>query len=275
MMRELDGKNAFVTGGANGIGYAIAERLARAGVGVAVADIDRKAATLACEKIEKAGGRAVPIGCDVTDEASLAAAADEAGECLGAIQILVNNAGAFTVGPLESTARRDWEWLFDINVHGVVNGLRTFLPRMREKTRAPGEFAHIVNTASVSGHIPVAGLSIYTATKFAVVGLSECLRLELAGSSIGVSVLCPGIVRTGLLQSSLEHRAEKYGGSGSASDHPIGAVIEGGTDPADVGERVVAAIQAGDFYILTHPNVRKAFANRFDEILAAYSAHSI
>ena len=268
-MQELKGKSAFVTGGANGIGFAIANCLAQQGVSVAVADIDRAAAAEACERIESGGGRAMPVGCDVTDDSSIKAAADEARAELGAQQILVNNAGAFTVGALEESERSDWEWLFDINVHGVVNGLRTFLPRMR----AAGEPAHIVNTASVSGHVPVAGLSIYTATKFAVIGLSECLRLELAGSPIDVSVLCPGIVKTGLVDSSLRHRAEKYGGSsagGAAS--PMSGVIETGSDPREVGEQVVSAIRAGDFYVLTHPNMRPAFEKRFEEILSAYSS---
>jgi len=171
------------------------------------------------------------------------------------------------VGLLEETRRRDWEWLLELNVLGVVNGLHTFLPRMR----AHGEPAHIVNTASVSGHIPVGGLSIYTASKYAVVGLSECLRLELAGSSIGVSVLCPGIVRTGLLESSRRHRPDRHGGSDSEPvGNEMGAVIETGTDPAELSQAVVDAVKAGDFYIFTHPNTRPALEQRFREILSAY-----
>jgi len=268
-MRELNGKTAFVTGGGSGIGLAIAKSLAREGVAVAVADIDGESAAAAAKEIETAGGRAVSVRCDVTDEGSLEAAADEARERLGPAHILVNNAGAFTTGPVEESERRDWEWLLEVNVVGVANGLRLFLPRMR----ALGEPAHIVNTASVSGHIPVAGLSIYTATKFAVVGLSECLRLELADSPIDVSVLCPGIVKTSLLHSSRRHRAEKHGGGEAAAapaDSPMGAVIETGSDPQDVGDRVVAAIRANDFYVLTHPNLRPAFEKRFEEILASY-----
>jgi NAD(P)-dependent dehydrogenase (short-subunit alcohol dehydrogenase family) len=203
-----------------------------------------------------------------TDEVSLESAASEAESRLGAIDILINNAGAFTMGSLEESSRRDWEWLLEINVLGVVNGLKTFLPRMRSR----GEAAHIVNTASVSGHIPVAGLSIYTATKFAVVGLSECLRLELAGSPIGISILCPGIVKTGLVDSSRRLRAEKYGGDAGQLENPMSAVIESGTDPGELGKEVVEAIASGAFYILTHPDLRPAFETRFNEILSAYRA---
>jgi NAD(P)-dependent dehydrogenase (short-subunit alcohol dehydrogenase family) len=267
-MQDLRGKSAFITGAGSGIGQAIAESFAREGVAVAIADIDAEAGARACEQIKSGGGHAVSVQCDVTSEASLADAADEASSALGPIHLLVNNAGAFTVAPLEQTKRRDWEWLLEVNVIGVVNGLHTFLPRMR----AHEEPCHIVNTASVSGHIGVAGLSIYTATKFAVVGLSECLRLELADSPIDVSVLCPGIVKTGLLDSSRKHRAGRHGGGGGeALDQvPMDAVIESGSNPAELGDQVVSGIRQGDFYILTHPNLKPAFEMRFNEILSNY-----
>ena len=265
-MKDLEDKAAFVTGAASGIGRAIANSLARAGVAVAVADIDASAAEKASRDIEAAGGRAVAVACDVTSEASLEGAVDAAGEALGPIQLLVNNAGGFAASPLEQTQRRDWEWLLELNVLGVVNGLHTFLPRMR----AHGGECHIVNTASVSGHIPTPNLSIYTASKFAVVGLSEVLRLELTGSPIGVSVLCPGIVKTDLLETSRRHRSERHGGSEAGTGVEMGAVIETGTDPAELGEQVIAGIVAGDFYIFTHAGVRPALEQRFQAILAEY-----
>jgi NAD(P)-dependent dehydrogenase (short-subunit alcohol dehydrogenase family) len=159
-MQELQGRSAFVTGGANGIGRAIAESFAREGVAVAIADIDPKAAEQACSELEASGARAVPIECDVTSEESLAKALKTASRALGPIHILVNNAGAFSVSPLEETNRSDWEWLLEVNVIGVVNGLHTFLPHMR----AHGEPAHIINTASVAGHFAGPGLSVYTAS---------------------------------------------------------------------------------------------------------------
>jgi len=263
-MQDLNGKNAFVTGGASGIGFAMAQSLASRGVAVALADIDPTAAEAAAARIEEGGGRACAVECDVTSESSLAKAADAAIARLGEIRIVINNAGAFTVGPLEETRRSDWEWLLELNVVGVVNGLHTFLPRLR----AQGGEAHIVNTASVSGHLPVPGLSIYTASKFAVVGLSECLRLELADTPIGLSVLCPGIVRTSLLETSLRHRPDRHGG-GAGGGVEMKSVIEGGSDPAELGERVASAIESGEFYVFTHPHLRPAFERRFAEILGS------
>lgn len=265
-MKNLDGKVAFVTGGASGIGLAIARSLSKRGALVALADIDEQAARDAARDIEAEGGRAMGVRCDVTDEASLAAAADAVVAELGDVRILVNNAGAFAMGPLEATERSDWEWLLEINVVGVTNGLRLFLPRMR----ALDDECHVVNTASVSGHIPVAGLSIYTASKFAVVGLTECLRLELADTQIGLSVLCPGIVKTALLETSSRHRPERHGlVEGGAS--PMQAVVDGGTDPAELGEQLADAIVSGEFYVLTHPSLRPAFELRFEGIMKSYA----
>jgi len=266
-MRDLRGKTAFITGGANGIGRAIADAFAREGVSVAIADIDPVAAASACKEIEASGATALPIRCDVTSEKSLADAADEVRKSLGPVHLLINNAGAFTASPFEKTTRQDWEWLLEINVLGVVNGLHAFLPGMREH----GEPAHIVNTASVSGHIGVAGLSVYTASKFAVVGLSECLKLELDESPIGVSVLCPGIVKTGLIESSLENRPERHGGRDANIGDDVAAITASGTDPAAIGARVIEGIRAHTFYILTHPALRPAFQARFDSIMADYA----
>jgi NAD(P)-dependent dehydrogenase (short-subunit alcohol dehydrogenase family) len=264
-MQDLSRKAAFITGGASGIGRAIAESMVREGVSVAIADIDADAAAKTCAEIEASGGRAVPLSCDVTQEKSVAQAADEATAALGEIQLLVNNAGAFMLAGLEDTTRSDWEWLLEVNVLGVVNGLQTFLPRMRAQD-AP---CHIVNTASVSGHIPTPGLSIYTASKFAVVGLTESLRVELAGSAIGLSLLCPGIVSTGLLDSSRKHRATRFGAS-AEGESPMRPVIAQGSDPAVLGDQVVEAVKAGEFYIFTHSGIRPAFEKRFNEILSAY-----
>jgi NAD(P)-dependent dehydrogenase (short-subunit alcohol dehydrogenase family) len=245
----------------------MAMAFAREGVSVAIADIDVDAAKRTAEEIEGLGVRSVAVECDVTSGDSFAKAAGEAENALGPIRILLNNAGAFSVRPLEETSRRDWEWLLEINVLGVVNGLHTFLPRMR----AQGEPTHVVNTASVSGHIPVPGLSVYSATTYAVVGLSECLRLELAGSKIGLSILCPGIVRTGLLDSSRDLRPDRCGGAEASKGPDMSAIIESGTNPMAIGEQVVAGVRAGEFYILTHPDLRPGFEARFGEIMTAYS----
>ena len=266
-MQEFEGKNAFITGGANGIGRAIAESFAREGVAVAVGDIDPKAAEATCRELEARGVRAVPIHCDVTDCDSMSQAADEVAKALGPVHLLVNNAGAFTVSAFEETTRQDWEWLLGINVLGVVNGLHAFLPRMKEH----GEPAHIVNTASVAGHIGSANLTIYTASKFAVVGMSECLKLELKDTPVNISVLCPGAVKTGLIESSLAHRPERHGGSDANPGADVAAITANGIDPSAIGEQVVHAIRANQFYILTHPDLRPVFQSRFDRIMTAYA----
>ena len=265
-MQELQGKAAFITGGANGIGRAMAESFAREGVAVAIADIDLEAAANTCKDLEASGAHAIPIECDVTSEESLAQAVANASEGLGPIHLLMNNAGAFAVSPLEETTRRDWEWLLEINVIGVVNGLHAFLPHMR----AHGEPAHIINTASVAGHIAGPGLSVYSASKFAVVGLTECLKAELADSSIGVSLLCPGVVRTGLIDSSRENRPERHGGRHADPGADVASITAGGSDPAEIGDQVVSAVKAGEFYIFTHPDMKPVFGARFDRILNAH-----
>ncbi len=265
MAVELDGSTAFVTGGASGIGRGIARSLANAGAAVAVADIDPDAAQRTCDEITQTGGRALAVACDVTQRESLEQAAQRTTDELGPVQVLVNNAGAFTSAALEDTTEQDWRWLLDINVMGVVNGLHVFLPRMR----AHGRPSHVLNTASVSGHIAVPGLSTYTATKFAVMGLSEALRLELADSAIGCSVLCPGVVRTALVETSIRHRDPQHGPARQDAS-AIGQLIESGSDPDEIGAMAVRAMAEGRFYVFTHPQVRPAFAERFQEILDAY-----
>jgi short-subunit dehydrogenase len=136
--------------------------------------------------------------------------------------------------------------------------------------RDAGEGGAIINISSLAGRRGLPDYGAYCATKFAVVGLSECLRLELAGTKVGLSVLCPGIVKTSLLETSPRHRPERHGGGGEDEVGPIGAIIESGTDPADVGEQVARAIEQGDFYVFTHPPLRPAFEARCGEILKSY-----
>jgi NAD(P)-dependent dehydrogenase (short-subunit alcohol dehydrogenase family) len=138
--------------------------------------------------------------------------------------------------------------------------------------RAHGEPAHIINTASVAGHFAGPGLSVYTASKFAVVGLTECLRAELADSGIGVSVLCPGVVKTGLIESSREHRPQRHGGPKADPGLDVASITEDGSDPAEIGDRVVTAVKANEFYIFTHPNMKPVFEARFGRILAAHGS---
>lgn len=266
MASKFKGRSAFITGGANGIGRAIAESFARAGASVAIADIDPKAAERTCQALEASGARAIPIACDVTRPESLSQALAETTDALGPVQLLVNNAGAFSVAPFEQTKRQDWQWLLDINVMGVVNGLHTFLPHMREHAQP----SHIVNTASVAGHTAGPGMSVYTASKFAVVGLTESLRADLTDSAIGVSLLCPGIVKTGLIESSRLHRPDRHGGRDADPGVDVAGITANGSDPALIGEQVVGAVNRGEFYIFSHPGLKRVFEARFARILAAH-----
>jgi len=263
-MEKLAGRVAVITGGASGIGLGIAHACASAGMKLALLDVE--AAALEGARRAFGGGAAAPLAlrADVSDPASLAAAAEQVLGRFGRIDVVCNNAGVLTQGPLAESSVRDWEWLVGVNLLGVAHGIRVFVPHIR----AHGEGGHVVNTASIAGLSALPGLGIYTATKHAVVALSEVLREELAGDGIGVSVLCPGGVRTRIFEAG-RNRPAVLGGP-DAGGAPSDAAIEAGMDPAAVGEHVLRAIRANELYILTHPEFRGAFAARAEAILAAY-----
>src|SRR5215467_6064971 len=196
-MREFVGKAAFVTGGASGIGLALGRALAEAGCKVMLADIEKAALDAAVASLSGSGPEIGGVVCDVADAASVDAAAETTFSAFGKVHILCNNAGVGALGGIEHIALDDWRWVLDVNLIGVVNGVRTFLPQMRTN----GEGGHIVNTASMAGMVNSRqaggqGFAPYPATKYAVVGMSEGLAMEVKPLGIGVSILCPGVVRT-------------------------------------------------------------------------------
>ena len=276
-MKDFKGKTAFVTGGASGIGLSMARQFGRAGMNVVVADIDEKAAKAAVERLTSEQIKAVPVVVDVTDRGSVREGALEAIAAFGKVHVVCNNAGVAAGGGIDTISVDDWRWVIDVNLMGVVHGIRSFLPHIRRH----GEGGHIVNTASMAGMNAGLGLSPYAATKFAVVGISEGLAIQLQPLGIGVSVLCPSYVRTRIGESG-RNRPAHYGpprqfdpGSvGAAIVAEIGRRIEAGLDPADVAARVVAAIRKRQFYIFTHPGMRAEVEGRFDAILAAIDAVS-
>src|SRR5215472_11781310 len=206
-MRELVDKAAFVTGGASGIGLALGRAFAEAGCKVMLADIEEAALDAAVASLEGSGPEIQGVVCDVADPASVEAAAEATFSAFGKVHILCNNAGVGARGGIDHIALDNWRWVIDVNLMGVVNGVCAFLPHMR----AHGEGGHIVNTASIAGMINrFHGFHPYAATKFAVVGMSEGLAVELKPFGIGVSVLCPGVVRTNILESA-RNRPERYG----------------------------------------------------------------
>ncbi len=270
-MNEFRGRVAFVTGAASGIGRALAAELASAGARVMLADVERDALDAAVAGLRRAGAEVRGVVCDVTDDAAVEAAAQATVETFGAVHIVCNNAGVIVGGPVERIAERDWQWVLAVNLMGVVHGIRAFLPRLR----AQGEGGYIVNTASGAGLFTPGMLGPYSASKFAVVGLSECLAAELTGSGIRVAVLCPSFVNTRIFEAERNRPRHLTASDAAASsgDNALSGMIpllRNGMEPEVVAKRVLEAMSAGEFYIFTHPEMRVACEQRHANILAAF-----
>ena len=271
-MRELKGKTAFITGGASGIGLAMGKAFLEAGMKVMLADIEQTALDQALGGLKEFGGDVRGIICDVADPDSVERAAQASFAAFGKVHVVCNNAGVAAGGGIDLISVDNWRWVVDVNLMGAVYGIRSFLPHIREH----GEGGHIINTASMAGMINNMGFSPYAATKFAVVAMSEGLRMRLQPVGIGVSVLCPDFVRTRIGESG-RNRPERYGQAQPLDPNsPAAALvaelarqIAQGLDPADVAARVVNAIRADELYIFTHPNMREAVGERFAAIQAA------
>ncbi|MES5482601.1 SDR family NAD(P)-dependent oxidoreductase [Bradyrhizobium sp. INPA03-11B] len=276
-MRELAGKAAFVTGAASGIGLAMATAFAREGMKVMLADIETGALDKAVDALRAGGADVRGVVCDVADPGSVDGAAQASFLAFGKVHVVCNNAGVAGGGGIDRISVDDWRWVIDVNLMGVVHGIRSFLPHIR----AHGEGGHIVNTASMAGMNAGLGLSPYSATKFAVVSISEGLNQQLKPLGIGVSVLCPSFVRTRIGESG-RNRPERYGPPRQhAPDSRAAALIaeiarrlEAGLDPSLVAAQVLAAIRDDQFYIFTHPGMRAEVEDRFAAILAAMDAVS-
>ncbi len=269
-MRELDGRIALVTGGGSGIGRGIAVALAGAGTRVVVADIERDAAEAVAAEIAASGGEASTERLDVTDPAAVEALAGRCDERYGGIDVLCNNAGVLGPTPLGPESLDNWRWTLDVNVLGVVHVINAFVPRMRARVSASGGEAHVVNTASIGGLIAGYGweISAYIASKFAVVSMSRNLRGELAGSGIGVSVLCPGGVETRIWEAGRNRPAE-YGGP-EAYEWPDRIARSRPIDPLLAGRHVLRAIREDEFYVITHTEGRAVIEADAREVLDAF-----
>lgn len=262
-MFELDDKAAFITGGAGGIGFALAQVFAEAGMRVAIADLRADAAEVAAEAIRRRGAIAIAIRLDVTSLDDWTRAADRAESAIGPISLLCNNAGSagaeaiVQVEPLDRLLPEEWSFLVGVNFTALYYGIRTFVPRFK----ARGGPAHVCNTVSMAGLMPqFAGLpGAYVATKFGAAGLTEQLRLELAADApqIGVSMLAPGTVRTQIRKVASE--VAPHGRSVIPPGHVDGfaPTMERAMDPLAVARFARDAIRRGDFYIFTHPEYRK------------------
>ncbi|HYM32854.1 MAG TPA: SDR family NAD(P)-dependent oxidoreductase [Candidatus Cybelea sp.] len=269
-MRDLAGKVAFVTGGASGIGLGMGRAFLEAGMKVMLADIEKPALDKALAELKAYDNRVRGVVCDVSDRAALKRAADDTLAAFGKVHVLCNNAGVGGGSGIDNISTDDWDWVLDVNLRGVVYGIAAFLPHMR----AHGEGGHVVNTASMAGMVSrLLGFGPYSATKFAVVALSEGLAAELEPHGIGVSVLCPGWVRTRIHESGRNRPADLGAPPPMRNPAVVAAItqlIQSGMAPAQVAQRVVAAIRDNDFYIFTHPEMQGAVEERFARIRDAF-----
>jgi NAD(P)-dependent dehydrogenase (short-subunit alcohol dehydrogenase family) len=269
-MKTFAGKTAFITGGASGIGLALARAFLAEGMNVMLADIEEPALATAVASLSNHGARLRGAVCDVSRRETLENAAGEAIAAFGKVHILCNNAGVSRAGLAERVALSDWSWVVGVNLIGTVHGLEILLPHMK----AHGEEGHIVNTASISGLLPSALAGPYAATKAGIIGLSEVLADELSGSAIGVSVLCPSWVRTRMVDNG-RNRPERFGGAFALADDTENAArnarflaaAETGLDPDQVAPLVLRAIREKRRYVFTHLDGKAAVAARFARIL--------
>ena len=272
-MQQVSGKTAFITGGASGMGLAMARSFAGAGMKVAIADIEKGALTTVQKEFDATNASVITVQTDVSERGSIEDAMNETIAAFDKVHVLVNNAGIATGGTISEAGVNDWRWTMNVNLDGVFYGLNTFLPHMLEH----GEPAHVVNTASLAGHIAVPSLGVYSASKFGVVAISEALRAELEGQPVGVSVLCPGVVNTNIFTSSRNRpealqvdREDDFGNIQNAEpdeDSPLRHILE----PDVVGEMVLHAVQNDQFYIFTHPHFEAIVEARYAGIKEAFA----
>ena len=265
-MEDLQGKVAVITGGASGIGLAVAERAAAEGMRVVLGDIEEGPLREAEKSLGEEGAEVLGVVTDVSEAASVRNLRDQALERFGAVHVVHNNAGVGVGGPIWEVSEEDWRWILNVNLWGVVHGVNTFVPLLIEQ----GE-GHVVNTASIAGLVASAFLGPYNATKQAVVAISETLYkdLQLAGSAVGVSVLCPGFVQTRIDESERNRPAWAPAAEGEDAQNLRGAIktlIAAGIPPAAVADRVLDAVRTNTFYILTHPELDQVVRTRFEDI---------
>ncbi len=257
---------AVITGGAGGIGLTVARAFAARGASVVLADLDEQALGRATQELEASGARVLGVRTDVTELDSVQALAAATRQRFGAVHIVCNNAGIALFGEIADATHHDWVYTMNVDFWGVVHGVETFLPILIEQ----GAGGHIVNTASMAGLVGMRWLGIYSAAKFAVVGLSEALHRELKPRGIGVSVLCPMIVATNINENSVRMRPNELR-TGKELVLPAADAMAGGTiAPEEVARRVVRGIERGDLYILTHPEQREILRRRAAKLDAMF-----
>jgi NAD(P)-dependent dehydrogenase (short-subunit alcohol dehydrogenase family) len=262
-VNDVAGSVALVTGGASGIGHGIVRALVAHGAQLAIADIDDDALEMATHDLRTAGARILPLRLDVRDREAWNDALDRVETELGPLQVLCSNAGvAGSHLPLAETTWKGWSWTIDVNLHGTFHALNSALPRMLRH----GLAGHVVCTASLGAFLVGAGNAAYCASKAAVVAVCEALRKELEGSPIGVSVLCPGLVATSLLDN-VNKLAPRVPIGAHGAD--IEKALKAGLDPLEVGHIVVRGIREKHFWLFTHPELSELVEARDAEIITA------
>ncbi|HXQ60782.1 MAG TPA: SDR family NAD(P)-dependent oxidoreductase [Acidimicrobiales bacterium] len=266
-MEELRGKVAVVTGGASGIGRAVAEAAAAAGMKVVLADIEEGPLKEADAALGATGAEVLSVVTDVSVGSSVEELRDRALERFGAVHLVHNNAGVAVGGPLWAVSEADWTWVLGVNLWGVIHGIRVFVPVLLEQDEG-----HVVNTASLAGLTSPSMLGPYNVTKHSVVTMSETLYrdLDAVGSRVGVSVLCPGFVRTGIAESDRNRPDWAPASSlpeGAEFQDVVRQLVATGLEPADVAGKVLDAVRDNRFYILTHDDTPAMVETRMRDIL--------
>ena len=271
-MKDFQGKVAVITGGASGLGRAMAERFASAGMRIVLADVEPNALAQAEAEMKSAGAKVIGVRTDVSRAAEVEALAQKTLAAFGGVHLVANNAGVAPLGNAWENSVADWEWTLGVNLWGVIHGVRVFTPILL----AQGGEAHIVNTASVSGLISPPGSAMYNVSKHAVVTLTETLYHDLAlqRASIGCSVLCPAYVPTGIVDSErnrpaqLQNPAREKSAEQQAREALLRkAVTSGKLSAGDVAQKVYEAVRDERFYILTHPRIKPSIQWRMEDIL--------
>lgn len=270
-MDELDGKVAVVTGGASGIGLAMAKRFATAGMRVVLGDIEQGALDKAVAALQEGGAEAVGVPTDVSNFDEVEALRDRALDAFGAVHVVCNNAGVGGGGQLWECTLADWQWVLGVNLWGVIHGVNAFVPLLVEQ----GE-GHVVNTASIAGLTSPAFMGPYNVSKHGVVTLSETLYAELAAAApgVGVSVVCPGWVNTNIDSSSRNRPSaltNPAAPAGEDQDETVVSVLHDliatGLAPERVADLVHDAVRERRFYVLTHPDWSSMISGRVERIV--------
>ena len=271
-MKDFAGRTAFVTGGANGVGIGLVRALLAQGCNVAIADIRPASIEAALRALDNP--KAMGVEVDVSSRTDLARAAQAVEAKFGVVSLLFNNAGVNLFQTIEESSYDDWDWLMGVNLHGPINGVMTFVPRMIRAAQG----GYVVNTASMAGFLAAGVCGIYNTSKFAVRGLSESLRASLAPHGIGVSVLCPGLVKSYIYASDEVRPAGLKAGAKPVDTEAVkrlAAVHEFGMEPDVIAARVLEAIAEDRFHIFTHPEFKDELSEVFGEIMQDFRDYPV